>query len=258
MIYKLPKDIKTKLNNKTLIFTITSGRTGTNYLAKILNLLESVDARHEPYPRFSTYLRKVIDNPDNALDLWSIKLSEIAKSKSPIYVETSNVFCKGFMSTLQSLDVKFKLIVLYRNIREIALSLYCLNSIPGRTTKSLMYMLKPDDPICYFRIKDWEKLHDYQLCYWYALEMYYHCKRYDESWKGTVSTDIGKLKNKDILTKFLNDLDIPIDGQFWNKWEQMKNKKVNAKNNKKRKLDLDNEWINKMEIKTRKLMGILY
>jgi len=46
-----------------------------------------------------------------------------------------------------------------------------LDTIPGRSDRGLKWYLSPDDPSNTTRLYDWTELSDYQLCYWYCLEI---------------------------------------------------------------------------------------
>jgi hypothetical protein len=52
----------------------------------------------------------------------------------------------------------------------VAKSFLLINSIPERTPLGCNYMLSPADP-CLLQTPFWEDFTDYQLCYWYTLEM---------------------------------------------------------------------------------------
>jgi hypothetical protein len=116
-------------------------------------------------------MRKVQTRPEAAKAFWcKEKLPFIAEQNHHVYVETSHLFCKGFFEPLLSLGVRPALIFLRRDPRDVAHSLYRLGTIPGRTEKGCTFLLQPDDPDTLF-VSDWESLTDYQLCFWYCLEI---------------------------------------------------------------------------------------
>ncbi|MEO2069245.1 MAG: hypothetical protein ABGX27_07015 [Desulfurobacteriaceae bacterium] len=166
------KDTLKQLKSKRLIFTVTTGRSGTGYLAKMLSLFPSIYAFHEPEPDFVDVMRKAIEKPELAVKFWVFKkLPVIAKLLKNIYCETSHLFCKGFFYPLLDLGILPELIILRRERRKVAKSLFELDTIPGRTPLAIFYYLKPDDRGVYLPLANWQKLHDYQLCYWYCLEI---------------------------------------------------------------------------------------
>lgn len=158
---------------RRLLFTVTSGRSGTEYLARVLALFADVEARHEPKPRFSSCFRAVVAAPHVAREFWEReKLARVEHGRRPIYAETSHLFCKGFAASLVELGRTPELLHLRRDPRATARSLWALDSVPGRTLRGVRYYLSPGDPNCLpVSAEDVRAWTDYQLCYWYCLEI---------------------------------------------------------------------------------------
>jgi hypothetical protein len=117
-------------------------------------------------------MRSVINAPDAAKS-WLVteKLPAIqATVKGSIYVETSHLFCKGFIEPILEIGLRPKFIILTRPAMEVAKSLFQINCIPERTSSGRLVLLGPSDPSVLF-LPEWEKYNDFQLCYWYALEI---------------------------------------------------------------------------------------
>jgi hypothetical protein len=130
-------------------------------------------------------LRDVQSDPAIAKDfLINAKIPHIYSNYSDkkIYVETSHFFCKGFFEAWVSLDdVPLpELIILNRNPRQVALSMYQLSTIPQRTKSGLKYYLSPTDKMNYTRLRNWNEMNNYQLCYWYCLEIEERKKIYSD------------------------------------------------------------------------------
>jgi hypothetical protein len=158
---------------RRLLFTVTTGRSGTEYLARVLSLFANVEARHEPKPRFSSCFRAVVAAPHVAREFWEQeKLARVERGRRPIYAETSHLFCKGFAESLVELGRTPELVHLRRDARATARSLWALDSVPGRTLRGVRYYLSPSDPnhlpVPADVARGWT---DYQLCYWYCLEI---------------------------------------------------------------------------------------
>jgi hypothetical protein len=100
-----------------------------------------------------------------------------------LYAETSHLFCKGFLEPLLDLGLRPDLVVLTRPARQVASSLLRLGSVPGRTPDGLRWYLSPDDPGV-LPLPGRERLTDYQLCYWYCLEIERRAARYEERFRG--------------------------------------------------------------------------
>lgn len=160
------------MSARRFLFTVTTGRSGTEYLARALALFAAVDARHEPKPRFSSCFRAVVAAPAIAREFWEReKLPAITRGRRPVYAETSHLFGKGFAESLVDLGVVPELLHLRRDARATASSLWALASIPGRSLRGVRYYLSPWDenhlPVDPGVAASWS---DYQLCYWYCLE----------------------------------------------------------------------------------------
>jgi len=174
-------DVLDRVRSKRLVFTVTTGRSGTAYLARVLGLFRDVDARHEPRPTFGRALRTICAEPSTAGEFWrDEKLPRIARSRAPIYAETSHVACEGFFEALAELGLAPTLIHLVRARREVALSLASLRAIPGRTYAGVRHFLAPWDERVAIPIERsrGEALADYQLCYWHTLEIERRARRY--------------------------------------------------------------------------------
>ncbi|MBI5451554.1 MAG: hypothetical protein HY940_09390 [Gammaproteobacteria bacterium] len=184
---------------KSLIFTVTSGRSGSAYLSQLLGSLPGVHSEHEPEPNFVHAMRRAQQNPAVALAfLRDHKLPAISRVTEPVYAESSHLTCKGFIEPMIQLGLRPGLIFLRRPPREVAWSLLERNTIPGRTTWGWSYLLEPRDPNV-LPLLGWETLSDYQLCFWYALEIERRCIRYT-----ALAGELG-LPNADVTNMELND-----------------------------------------------------
>lgn len=234
MRHTIPQPIRCALQKKRLIFTVTTGRSGTGYLSEMLRFLPSVASYHEPEPKFSHVMRTVQSDRESAYAFWiERKLPWIANERGPIYIETSHLFCKGFVEALLDLDMMPDLIVLSRPWRQVAMSLYELNTIPGRTPDGLTFLLSPDDPSV-LPLPGWEGLHDYQLCYWYCVEIARRMNRYKEFFlqnnARVVDTSTGEITTAEGMQNLIEGLDLPRpDAPAWRAYLENRQKKINTK-----------------------------
>ncbi len=163
--------------HKRLVFTVTAGRSGTQFLNQLLQGLPGVVVAHEPLPAFQSVLPEARDNPALALKfLEEIKLPHIASLAGSIYIETSHYACKGFIEPMLQLGVVPDLILLKRQPRQIATSWFLLGAdMQGAIRKRRQEgrgsrrMLTPAETN-FLPLERHDGLNDYQLCYWYALE----------------------------------------------------------------------------------------
>lgn len=159
------------VRRKQLVFSITAGRTGTVYLQQLLGLFPETTSLHEPEPAYVSVLRSVQHRPSLAREfLLEYKLPFIAGVTTPRYAETSHLFCKGFLEPALDLGLLPRFVMLRRSPRRIASSYLARRAVPARTKYGLKYLLHPGDPGV-LPLPKWPRCTDYQLCFWYAVEM---------------------------------------------------------------------------------------
>jgi hypothetical protein len=222
------------LSDKRLIFCLTSGRSGTQFLTDLLTLLKNASVNHEAKPAFHDVMREVQTDAQVATAfLLESKLPQIASQPEPTYVEISHVFCKGFVEPLLDLGIVPDVIVLSRPHRQVAKSMHQLGTIPGRSSVADEFYLRPDDPDV-LRLPGWEKLDDYQLCYWYCLEIerrqHLYAEMLEKRGASVVSfqlSELTTLKGFIRLFRFATG-GLPSLGCFW--WYlRYRRRKVNTK-----------------------------
>jgi hypothetical protein len=217
---------------KTLIFTVTPGRSGTKYLAALLGTVPGVSACHEPKPDFVSVLRRVQQDPEIAFSfLRHEKLPAIAETPEPVYAETSSLFCKGFLEPLILMELYPKLIILRRYPTDVAWSLIERDMVPVRTASGCLYLLDPRDPNV-LPLPGWERMTDYQLCFWYALEIERRQLRYavyanslELPYFEVLQRDLGK---PDVYVQMLRALELPVDGNVMAQHKIISSKHHNA------------------------------
>ncbi len=244
-----------------LIFTVTTGRSGTAFLAGILNLLPGVVGRHEPPPRFSDVMRRAQTDPRVASDfLLEKKLPVICKRADSVYAETSHVFCKGFLEPALELGLRPKLILLRRPWRKVAVSFCRIGTVPGRSSSGRKWCLSPSDKGV-LPLPGWERLHDYQLCYWYCLEIERRMGAYEalgESYALTiVSTSLGELNSIRGVLRLARRLSLPaprIDGIV--RYLLLRHRRPNTKPSRKRPLEIPARELAGLEREVEELVGL--
>lgn len=166
---------------KRLVVTLTAGRSGSTYLARLLAGLPDVTCRHEAPPHYGFALRAAQHRPEAARRfLLEYKLPRIAEAPTSRYAEVSHLFCKGFVEPLLALDVVPNAIVLRRAPRAVAASWLTRDAIPGRNRRGLRLHVHPGDPGT-LPLPRWWRATDYQLCFWYALEIECRQRTYSEA-----------------------------------------------------------------------------
>lgn len=216
--------------DKRLIFTLTTGRSGTMYLTEMLKLAEGVHACHEwdDKKRLTDFVR-VANHARNAHDQgrewWlDVLFPHIAENvKEPIFAMTSNVFGRGMAACLIELidDEQAPvpdIIVLRRPTRDVALSFWWRKSIPARTPNGSIYHFHPEGN-CILHLKDWQRFTDYQLVYWDTLEMEKRMQVLAQQFAArgakVFETTTMELTGGNSFLKLAEYLDLPVDEQEW-------------------------------------------
>jgi hypothetical protein len=97
----------------------------------------------------------------------------LATIKEPVFADISHPWCKGLLQAwIRRDDLSVPdVVILDRNLRSVALSLMRLKTIPERTHGGRQWYIGPSAPTAILKVQDWRQWSDYQLCYWYALEV---------------------------------------------------------------------------------------
>jgi len=157
--------------NKRLIFVLSPGRCGTRYLSEVVATIPGMAAVHERPPDFADASRLAQFIPEAATRFWfDHKLPAIERYPELTYFETSHTFI-AFAGVALQMDNPPDLVVLTRPHREVALSRWRRGSVPGRTPRGNQYCLHPNAPGVILKVNNWRQFTDYQLCYWFCLEV---------------------------------------------------------------------------------------
>lgn len=161
----------TPKKEKNIIMCVTTGRSGTNLLQELFALAEDTCSLHEPEPGFQTVLPDVRKDPDAAIQfVRDRKLPDILARPESNYTETSHVFGKGFFEAFVALNIPFRVVILNRAPREVAISFRRIRAVPFHTHLGRVWLLQPSQPDV-MPLRGWQWMTEYQLTYWYCLEM---------------------------------------------------------------------------------------
>lgn len=167
---------------KRLIFNICIGRSGTSHLFKMTERFrgmssfpERLKEIHSKSPTTPEMLSAVSVMPEarenkEIVDNYVKEVvTFISELDSNIFYQTSFLTSHGIIEGFLRLGIVPDFVVLERDPSLIAQSHYKLDMIPGRSEKGLRWCLHPEQKDVKY-IKNWDKLNNYQLCYWYSLE----------------------------------------------------------------------------------------
>jgi len=250
--------------DKRALFTVTTGRSGSNFLTEVLRCRRDICSLHEPSPSFDSVMSLTQRYPFVANEFLLKKKKKAIEhnlGKKLIYSESSHLFCKGFLEAWLNID-EFPipdLICLDRDLRKVSKSLYQLNTIPARTWKGVRYYLSPGDERNLTTLPCWKNFNDYQLCFWYCLEIEARKKYYStlisEYGGMCIHTSIESLADPDSFEKFCTELNLPGFSAFGRlRYKRIIGRMVNHKSHKKgnelpndQLCDWENEVLDKIE-----------
>jgi len=159
-------------NARTIVLAITAGRSGSDALTHRIGLLSGVTSIHEPLPHYRYILHNSQRDPFLAVRFLSdIKVPALLSYRTQVVAESNHLFGKGFFEACIAMGFRPSLVFQRREARANALSLLRKNSVPGRTRVGRRYVISPSDNP-YLPIADAKSLSNFQLCYWYVLEMH--------------------------------------------------------------------------------------
>lgn len=157
-----------------ILVALTTGRSGTKYLSRLLGLCRNAASFHEHSPAFDDQMRTAQNDPTLAERfLIKDKLPVIEKYRdSSFYADINHLWSKGLLQAwLKQPNLPLpSIILLDHNFRKVAKSFFQLRCIPTRTDSGNRWTLNPEDPTCLTSVKNWKNWSDYQLCYWYVIE----------------------------------------------------------------------------------------
>ena len=242
-----------------LIFTVTNGRTGSDMLHTLFTAFDGLTSTHEPEPDFR-HLRPYAARYPALARRWlkHIKLPAIAALPGEVYVETSHMFCKGWIEPMLDLGQKFDLVMLHRPAREVALSMSRLPAVPGSGPWAECFYLSPDEP-GFLTLPKGAALSDYQICYWHALENAKRQAHYTalaaERGLRTARIATGSLSDEGAVLGLFEDLGMDMDRLNRERLAGLLTKRVNLKQHEKREAKPDMALVQDEEAAVLDLLG---
>ena len=169
-----------KFNSRNIVLTVAAGRCGTDALSHRIVLLDGVTSVHEPSPHYRFILQKANHDFGLAARFFAhVKVPALLSYETQSVVESNHLYGKGFFEASIAMGFRPKLIFLRRDARANAISLLRKNAVPGRTLAGKRYLIAPSDNP-YLSLATAQGLSDFQLCYWYCLEMHLRHELYQK------------------------------------------------------------------------------
>jgi hypothetical protein len=166
-----------------VIFTATTGRSGTMTLSTLFSLVPGCAAFHEPPPFMNGSVLKAASYGDEAfVDRAYAREKSVNILRAAVghryYMESNQLFVKTFVrQAFDEFGDRMAVVHLVRSPVDVAMSLYCLRQIPG-TDVAEIWWLDHRAPANVIQIADLldsdaEFSHPFYraLWYWYEVEM---------------------------------------------------------------------------------------
>ena len=231
--------LKKKSGSNRAIFCISSGRSGSNYLAELLGTAREVVSFHEPEPTMTAeYLEMVNSQPySDTKVLRQTKAETVnpmlaALRSDKVYCETNHMFIKTFfdvvIDNIETIDV----IILRRDIRQVLRSFIELKYFSDGNTEWSKWMTSPNAVTSAVpAIAPDEQLDQYDLCIAYLIDIEARAQRFkmEYPWISVHEVELSDLNIKDRVLQLFTDLGVTPS------WRtiRMIGKKVNQRRQKK-------------------------
>ena len=165
--------------NRRLIFTISPGRAGSEYLATLLNTANNVSAYHEPLPRMNGgYLDMAMNRPlgssygKRRTKLLGINHTLARLDSKTIYAETSHMFIKSFYDVVLDYYENVEVIVLRRSLPKVLKSFIEMGFFSGINPASPRWMHNPGSANSAAEpLKPVDEMDQYEKCIAYLLDI---------------------------------------------------------------------------------------
>jgi hypothetical protein len=196
------------------VFSINSGRSGSDYLTELLLCATNSISKHEEFPIMNGDPMVLFNDGDDTelRNLMQLKIKEIKKSigkTDKIYCETNHSYIKGWGYILPDEFIpqeEIAVIILRRNIKDIAYSLLRVHEIPGLTQHSrTWYLSVKSKRNLSTPKKDAEPL---DICLWYINEIMLRAEKYKKEFPKITYIDcnLEELNNYDYVLKIFQRL----------------------------------------------------
>jgi len=159
------------------IFSINTGRAGSDYLTELLSKAENTVSFHEPMPvMMGQPMQQFNAGDESALRaLMPLKLQEIQKSRSKgdkIYCETNHTFIKGwgYLIPENIAQEEIGVIILRRDIGKIIHSMLRVRDVPGLTNHANAWYPNPGAERNLSPLPP--QAGPYKRCEWYIWEVF--------------------------------------------------------------------------------------
>lgn len=172
---------------KRTIFSINPGRSGSRYLARLLQSTKEARAFHEPPPRMNGYWLERVGREGYEPSFEKrrqVKCAAISEQldrikPSGVYCETTHMFIKTFFDVAMHDFPHADVIILRRPLPQVLRSFVRLGYFSRRNNNWPLWMSAPSAATAALRAVDTDRnLDQFDLCIAYLLDIEARCRRF--------------------------------------------------------------------------------
>ena len=229
-----------------LIFCISTGRSGTNYLSELLSTGKDVDAHHEVQPMMTGVYIDMINNKPlkssyGARKYKSKFLKKYIKNipRKKTYIEMSHMFIKTFYDVVMDSFKNVRIIILKRDIIDTIKSFYELNYFSNDSYAWRDWMMSPNAVTSTMKtIGEDESMTQIELIISYLMDMEIRTQKFKKKYKNTkiIEANIEELNSKIGVIKLFEELNILTTDRTFQLLGKKINSRVIMKNNNNNKI----------------------
>ena len=246
-----------------VIFTATTGRSGTLTLAKLFSAIPDCLSLHEPWPVMNEDLLRAAtfgDMPQVARYFYRVKSINIRRAAMPYryYVEANHLFIKSFVEyAAKEFGGRLAVVHLVRSPVEVATSMFRLQEYPG-TPKADAWWLDYRAPSNRIRIVDLlegdaEFRDPFYRCLWYWFEIEARTQEWKERLPGVpfCRFETNWFNDQARVFGLLNQLDLRYEP---NAVANLVGRKEHARDSEKKSPGLDPDLAQKMCLRLERVL----
>lgn len=230
-----------KPNFNKYIFSISTGRSGSQYLAELLSTAKDTVSFHEPEPKMhDMHLRMVEEKGleatyrDRLIKVDAVKKA-VRKSGAAVYAESNHMFIKTFYDVVVKELNDVQVVFLRRNLVDILKSFYQLRYFTEENQAWKRWMTFPTSQNAAIRFVG-NPTDEIDLSIGYIIDMYARAGRFHAQYPdiNVISFDISQFKNEEVVLDLFRRLGVePTD-----KTKEMVGATSNARAEKKQKYNV--------------------
>lgn len=230
-----------KILNHRLFFCINSGRSGSKYLAELINTSEEVLSYHEPVPSMNGFYLNLINEKKYAETFsqrryksHAIKNILLKLPEEKIYCETNHMFIKTFSDVIVNDFKKTEVIILRRQLARVLKSFIELGYFSEKNNNWTFWMSSPNAVTSAIQCIDSdENMDQYDLCIAYLIDIEARALRFKQQYPNVKVHEIRleALQNFDNVKILFNELNIKLTKAT----ENMASQKINERQQRKKR-----------------------